>query len=63
MHISRPQDPNDAWYRNGWVWLIIAIPAATVAGCLLTIYLALTNPDEIVRDPAGERPAREQPVR
>ena len=50
----------ERWYRNGWVWLVIAIPAATVAGCLVTIYLALAHPEEIVRDPApaayGEAP-------
>ncbi|GEM_PF-1762002 len=43
---------NDRWYRNGWVWLVIAIPGATVLGCLYTIYLALANPDPLVREPA-----------
>lgn len=42
----------EAWYRNGWVWLVIGIPAATVAGCFLTIWLALAHPDERVHDPA-----------
>ncbi len=41
---------DDAWYRNGWVWLVIGIPAATVLGGLLTIYLALAHPDELVHD-------------
>ncbi|HLT91422.1 MAG TPA: hypothetical protein VKZ85_10785 [Woeseiaceae bacterium] len=44
---------NEAWYHNPWVWLVIAIPSLTVAGCLFTIYLALTHPDHLVRDPAG----------
>jgi hypothetical protein len=49
---ARPAD--EPWYRNGWVWLVIAIPAATVLGCLLTVYLALSHPDELVHDePAG----------
>ena len=34
------------WFRHRIVWLVIGIPACTVAGCLLTIYLALTHPDE-----------------
>ena len=38
------------WYLNGMVWLIIAIPALTVAGCLLTIFLAIGNPDGLVSD-------------
>jgi hypothetical protein len=32
------------------VWLVIAIPTLTVAGCLLTIYLALTRPDSLVSE-------------
>ena len=38
------------WRRNPWVWLVIAIPAATVIGCAFTIYLAISNPETIVRD-------------
>ena len=41
---------DEPWYRNQWVWLIIAIPAMTVIGCLFTVYLAISNPDFIVRD-------------
>ena len=32
------------------LWLVIGIPALTVAGCMLTIYIALSNPDETVSD-------------
>ena len=38
----------EPWYRNPWVWLLIAIPSLTVAGCMLTLYLALTNPFVLV---------------
>ena len=47
-------DRNEAhvgpWYSNRMVWLVIGIPLATVAGCLLTIYLAISNPVELVSD-------------
>jgi len=43
---------NEPWYRNQWVWLIIAIPSMTVIGCMYTIYLALSNPDYLVSDSA-----------
>ena len=43
---------NEPWYRNPWVWLIIAIPALTVVGGLFTIYLALSRPDYLVNDTA-----------
>ncbi len=38
----------ESWQKNPWVWLLIAIPALTVAGCMLTIYLALSNPHIMV---------------
>ncbi len=44
------QTDTEAWFRNPWVWLMISIPALTVLGCLLTIYIAIANPDYIVRD-------------
>lgn len=58
-----PEDSVDQpWYRNGWVWLIIAIPGLTVAGCLLTIWLALANPITLVQDPAlGDTTATKTP--
>ncbi|HZW60419.1 MAG TPA: hypothetical protein VFE85_09000 [Woeseiaceae bacterium] len=46
----------ERWYRNGWVWLIIAIPALTVAGCMLTIWLAISHPMLLVKDPVPATP-------
>jgi len=48
----------EPWYHNPWVWLLIAIPALTVVGCMLTIYLAITNPHILV----GDRPADAPPA-
>ena len=47
-------DADSRWYTNGWVWLLIAIPGCTVIGCLLTIWLAISNPDTLVRDPVPD---------
>ena len=38
------------WYRHRILWLVIAIPALTVAGCMLTIYLAISTADQLVSD-------------
>jgi hypothetical protein len=57
--MSNAQSPAEAWYRNPWVWLLIAIPALTVAGCMLTIYLALTNPHILVSEGATSGAAAE----
>jgi len=43
---------DEPWYKNEWVWLVIAIPSLTVIGCMITIYLALSNPDYLVSDSA-----------
>jgi hypothetical protein len=37
------------WYRQFWPWFIISLPAAAVVACMVTIWLAVTNPDAIVR--------------
>jgi len=44
----------EPWYKNQWVWLIIAIPSLTIVGCLFTIYLALSHPDHLVHDTPDE---------
>jgi|GEM_PF-3212886 len=46
----------EPWYRNPWVCLLIAIPTLTVIGCMVTIYLAITNPHILVKDNASDRP-------
>ncbi len=50
MRQPRTIDEQEPWYRNPWVWLVIAIPSFTIAGCMLTIYLALTRPHILVGD-------------
>ncbi len=38
------------WYREPWVWLVVALPAAAVAGGIVTLVLATSGSDELVRD-------------
>lgn len=38
------------WFREPWVWFIIALPAAAVVGCSITIWLAITRPDFVIVD-------------
>jgi hypothetical protein len=37
------------WYRQLWPWLLILPPAGAVVGGSITLYLALTRPDALVR--------------
>lgn len=60
--MKRSTTIDNRWYTNQWVWLVIAIPGLTVLGCLLTIYLAISRPDVLVKDPALDRnPATRTP--
>jgi hypothetical protein len=52
---------DERWYQNGWLWLVIAIPGLTVAGCMLTIWLAIANPDLLVKDPIPDAAATYTP--
>jgi hypothetical protein len=39
------QDQGKPWYRHFWVWFIIALPTAAVTAGLLTLWIAMSNPD------------------
>ena len=52
MNVTNAGSDDRRWYRHRLVWLVIAIPGLTVIGCLLTIYLAVSHPDTLVKDPA-----------
>ena len=41
---------SQVWWKNGFVWLIIAGPALVVVAGLITFYLAISRPNEIVND-------------
>ena len=43
-------DQGKPWYRHFWVWFIIALPAAAVTAGLLTLWIAMSNPDLLVID-------------
>lgn len=45
--VSTPIQP---WYKQFWPWLIIALPASAVLAGFITLYLAITTPDSLVRD-------------
>ena len=38
------------WYKEPWPWVVIAIPASAVIMGIITLYLALTHPDQLVVD-------------
>lgn len=50
--IAGPDRPAP-WYRHRWPWLLIAGPALTIVGCIVTIVLAFQHADPVVARPDG----------
>lgn len=44
------------WWRSGWMWVVIGIPAVTLVAAIVTTLIALDNPDPQVEIAPGERP-------
>ena len=43
------------WYRQFWPWFLLALPAAAVIGGILTVIIAVSNPDPLIQRPEDER--------
>ena len=37
------------WYRQFYPWMLIALPASAVIAGFITLYIAITHPDALVR--------------
>jgi len=48
--VSRGAGGPRPWYREPWVWFLISLPLAAVAGSMVTIVLALRSNDGLVVD-------------
>jgi len=40
----------EPWYKQGWPWLLISLPASAVVGGIITIFLAVNSPNALVVD-------------
>lgn len=47
---ERRREDRDAWYRSAIVWLAAALFAAVIAGCIVTIAVALQQPPDALPD-------------
>jgi hypothetical protein len=47
---DRSADGNVPWYRQFWPWFLISLPASTVVAGLVTLYLAASGSDTLVKD-------------
>lgn len=44
------QSAIEPWYRQFWPWFIFGLPGAVVIACMITIFIAVTHPDSLVKD-------------
>lgn len=44
------EKPGLPWWKHGYVWMVIAGPAVVVVASFVTLYLAMSRPNEIVSD-------------
>ena len=43
-------DSAKPWWKFGHVWMVIAGPAIVVVAGFVTLYLAISRPDPVIRD-------------
>jgi len=39
---------NVPWFRQFWPWFIIALPASAVIASFISLWLAVSNPDQLI---------------
>ena len=48
--MSSTMNDLNPWYKQFWPWFLMALPASAVIGGIITIVIAMTNPDGLVKD-------------
>jgi len=48
--MSSTMNELNPWYKQFWPWFLMALPATAVIGGIITIVIAMTNPDGLVKD-------------
>lgn len=46
----------EPWWRIKMLWLVIGGPVAVVIASFVTLYIVVSHPDEVLRNPAGSEP-------
>jgi len=50
MRLAKNHESSEPWYRHGWVWFLIAVPAVAVIASLVTLWIAVRTSDGLVVD-------------
>jgi len=46
----KAQATSGPWWKHGFVWMVIAGPAVVVVASFVTLYLAISRPNEIINE-------------
>jgi hypothetical protein len=47
--------PSQPWWKYGYVWMVIAGPAVVVVAALVTVWIAIRNPDPVLAEDYYQR--------
>lgn len=45
------QEKPTPWYREPWMWLVFGLPATVVIAGIVTLIIAVSDPETIVKEP------------
>lgn len=48
LNTPRPADEGRIWYREPYFWLVAGGPLTVIAACIVTITIAVKNPDPVL---------------
>ena len=48
--MKQAEQKSKRWWHYGHMWLVVGGPAVVVAASMVTIYLAISSPNELVSD-------------
>jgi hypothetical protein len=59
MQTAQPALDQHVWYRQFWVWVVIALPTSAVIASLITVWLVLQAPDPVVNRQQTSQPVND----
>lgn len=60
--LSQDEQHSGPWWRFPIVWMVVGGPLIVVVGCMVTIYLAVTNPDIVLDTSAASATSSDSPA-
>lgn len=59
MTIKRSAHDHTVWYRQFWLWVVIAFPTSAVIAGFVTLWLVLRSPNQDIASPHAREPVND----